>query len=205
MRKKYFGSMKIDTNQNSKRVNWATQIKRMLDNYTGFGYIWEQQRVNHNEQYIAKFMSRSQDLYIQECFSQIEKSIRCRIYRNVKEVFEIEWYLQENFNLELRKCRLNSHKLHNEIESWMKPIIELNDRICTLCNAKDIEDEYHVLMICSHYKTLHMKFVKKFYYQRPSVYIYHKLLKTTNKRDAHRLRTFIKLAFKDCNCLLTCS
>ena len=36
-----YHSMKIDTKQNKKRVNWATQIKRMLDN-TGFGYIWEQ-------------------------------------------------------------------------------------------------------------------------------------------------------------------
>ena len=98
-----YHSMKIDTNQNNKRVNWATQIKRMLDN-TGFGYIWEQQRVNHSEQFIAKFRIRCQDLYIQECFSQIEKSSRCRLYRNLKEVFEMEWYLQENFNRELRQC-----------------------------------------------------------------------------------------------------
>ena len=28
-----YHSMKIDTNQYNKRVNWATQIKRMLDNY----------------------------------------------------------------------------------------------------------------------------------------------------------------------------
>ena len=56
-------------------------------------------------------------------------------------------------------------------------------------NAKDIEDEYHVLMICSHYKTLRMKIVKKFCYQRPSVYKFHKLLKNTNKRDSHRLMT----------------
>ena len=115
--------MKIDTNQNNKRVNWATQIKRMLDN-TGFGYIWEQQRVNHSEQFIVKFRIRCQDLYIQECFSQIEKSSRCRLYRNLKEVFEMEWYLQENFNLELRQClstiRLNSHKLLIERERWMK-------------------------------------------------------------------------------------
>ena len=76
----------------------------------------------------------------------------------------MEWYLQENFNCELRQClsknKLCSHKLFIERGSWMKPIIELNDRICTLCNAKDIEDEYHVLMICSNNKTLCMKFVK---------------------------------------------
>ena len=51
----------------------------------------------------------------------------------------------------------------------MTQIIELNDRICTLCNAKDIEDEYHMLMICSHYKTLRMQILKKVYCQRPSV------------------------------------
>ena len=34
-------------------------------------------------------------------------------------------------------------------------------------------------------------------------YKFHKLLKTTNKRDAHRLMTFIKLVFKDYNSQFT--
>ena len=53
--------------------------------------IWEQQTVNHSEQFIATFRIRCQDLCIQECFSHIEESRRCRLYRNVKEVFEMEW------------------------------------------------------------------------------------------------------------------
>ena len=93
-------SMEIDSYQNSKRVNWATQIKRMLDK-TGFGYLWEQQKVNHSEQFIAKFRIRCQDLYIQECFSQMKKSSRCRLFCNVKEAFEMEWYLSENLTMNL--------------------------------------------------------------------------------------------------------
>ena len=37
-----------------------------------------------------------------------------RLYCNVKEIFEMKWYLQKNFNLEfiqwLSKIRLSSHK-----------------------------------------------------------------------------------------------
>ena len=127
----------------------------------------------------------------------------------MKEVFEMEWYLQENFNRKLRqyfsKIRLSSHKPLIKRGRWMKPVMEHIDRLCTLYNAKDIEDEYHVLMICYHYKTLRMKFAKKFYYQRPSEDKFHKILKTTKKRDSHRLMTFAKLVLKDYNNQFTCT
>ena len=94
-------------------------------------------------------------------------------YQNGKMYWEGGGAVRNVFSVLLLSCRLLTVKLLIERGRWMKPIIELNDRRCTLCNAKDIEDEYHVLMICSHYKSLRMKFVKKFYYQRPSVYKFH--------------------------------
>ena len=52
----------------------------------------------------------------------------------------------------------------------MKPKIELPNRICTLCNDKDIQDEYHMVLKCVHFHTLRIKFINKYYYVRPSMY-----------------------------------
>ena len=52
----------------------------------------------------------------------------------------------------------------------MKPKIELPNRICTLCNNKDIQDEYHMVLKCVHFHTLRIKFINKYYYVRPSMY-----------------------------------
>ena len=39
----------------------------------------------------------------------------------------------------------------------MKPNIELPNRICTLCNDKDIQDEYLIVLKCAHFHTLEDK------------------------------------------------
>ena len=34
-------------------------------------------------------------VYTQTCFSEIEKSNRCKLYRNIKEVHDTEYYLRQ--------------------------------------------------------------------------------------------------------------
>ena len=46
---------------------------------------------------------------------------------------------------------------------------------------------------------LRVKFIKKQYYVRSSMYKFQKLLTTTCKRELFRLMTFIKLFLKDYN------
>ena len=38
-----------------------------------------------------------------------------------------------------------------------KSKVEYCNRLCTLCEQRDIEDEYNVLMTCPHYKSLRLK------------------------------------------------
>ena len=148
-------------------------------------------------------------IYTQTCFSEIEKSNRCRLYRDIKEVHDTEFYLRQQCNCHLRqglsKIRLSSHKFFVERGRWSKPKVEYIERLCTLCDQGDIEDEYHILMTCPHYLDLRVKFIKKQYYVRPSMHKFQKLLNTTCKRELFRLMTFIKFVFKDYNNCLTCS
>ena len=43
----------------------------------------------------------------------------------------------------------------------MKPKVELPNRIRTLCNDKDIQDEYHMVLNYVHFHTLRIKFINK--------------------------------------------
>ena len=63
----------------------------------------------------------------------------------------------------------------------MKPNIELPNRICTLCNDKDIQDEYHMVLKCVHFQTLRIQFINKYYYVRPSMYKFQQLMNTRGR------------------------
>ena len=58
------------------------------------------------------------------------------------------------------KFRLNSHKLLVERGRWMKPKLQYEMRKCTLCDSEDIEDEYHVTLVCQQFKDLRTKYIK---------------------------------------------
>ena len=81
--------------------------------------------------------------------------------RDIKEVHDTEFYLRQQCNCHLRqglsKIRLSSHKFFVERGRWSKPKVEYIDRLCTLCDQRDIEDEYHILMTCPHYLDLSAK------------------------------------------------
>ena len=98
--------------------------------------------------------------------------------------------------------RLSNHKLLVERERWAKPENNYCNKLCTLCHKYEIHDKYHALMILSRYATLRKKYLKPFYYKRPSVYKCIQLMNTVKKREKFRLMTFTKLLMKDFNCTL---
>ena len=90
---------------------------------------------------------------------------RCRMYKEIKQTYKMESYLKCNRRPSLRiyfaRFILSSHKFLIERGCWMKPKIDLPNRICTLCNDKDIQYEYHMVLKCVHFHTLRIKFINK--------------------------------------------
>ena len=70
------------------------------------------------------FKTRCQDMYMQQCFSDMNSGSRCKLYRHVKEDFQLEPYLRKNYIRDLRQCltkiRLSSHNLYIERGRWQK-------------------------------------------------------------------------------------
>ena len=185
--------------------SWVCHVKDILCKY-GFAEVWENQEVDNESRFIKLFEQRCADTHAQSCHEQIQQSSRCRLYKELKENHDIEPYLRRNISYTLRitftKMRLSSHKLLVERGRWVKPKINYCDRLCTLCHKHDIQDEYHALMICSRYESLRKKYLKPYYYKRPSVYKFIQLMNTVNKREQFRLMIFTKLLMKDFNSTL---
>ena len=64
---------------------WLTHIKKILCT-NGFPYVWENQGVANENQFLCLFEHRSKDIFIQECLlvSDISLSPRCRMYKEIK-------------------------------------------------------------------------------------------------------------------------
>ena len=111
--------------------------------------------------FLNQFEERCRDMHMQKSFHDIENSGRCRRYKEIKQSYKMESYLKCNIRRTLRiyfaMFRLSSHRFLIERGRWMKPKIELPNRICTLCNNKDIQDEFHMVLNCVHFHTLEDK------------------------------------------------
>ena len=65
--------------------------------------------------------------------------------------------------------RPSAHNLHIETGRYKhgKERLKPNDRICKQCTANIMEDEFHFLMGCSHYKDIRARFFNKIYSHSP--------------------------------------
>ena len=130
-----YEGMRRDTSC-AKCDNWAMKVKTILNEY-GFGSAWLNQSVEDQTKFIVLFERRIKDNFIQHCFADIEASTRCRTYKDIKSIHDIEPYLQRDIHSSIKsaftKLRLSSHRFMVERGRWMKPKVQYIDRKCTLC------------------------------------------------------------------------
>ena len=105
--------------------------------------------------FVDNFEQRLKDTFIQKCTNDIESSNKCRVYRESKTVYKCENYMDCDIRHDLRmyystiqKHRLSSHKFLVERARWRKDKIPNHERTCSLCNVHDVQDEYHIALIC---------------------------------------------------------
>ena len=98
----------------------------------------------------------------------------------------------------LARFRCSSHNL--QIETDRKHGIEKNQRLCRFCEANEIEDEFHFLLICSFIEHLRKKYIDHYYYNPPSEAKFTELLTHENVETIQRLAAFMFHAFNIRNC-----
>ena len=186
--------------QKPKKHEWIKYMKTLLCS-SGLSGVWEQQLVHDERKFIKHFGQRCRDMYIQDGFNDIQSSSRCRMYKEIKQVHKPEAYLTINNKKKGRasfaKFRLSSHKLLVERGRWTISKLHYELRKCTLCNSGDIEDEYHVTLVCEQFADARRKYFKKYFYMRPNVAKFVELMNTKSDRERYRLMLFVNIVLKE--------
>ena len=175
---------------------WIINIKSELDRL-GLGYIWYIDNLN-GVNYYKIIEHRLLDVYKQSMLSEISRSSKAHLYQHLVDHFTLQYYLSKPLNPTCKKYiaqfRLSAHKLN--IEKGRYTNENRRNRLCTLCNTNDIEDEFHFILKCPLYDRLRKQYIKKYYYNRPSVYKLIQLLSVQNIRELCNLGKFLSEANK---------
>ena len=154
----------------------------------------------NDKAFINPFEQQIKDELIEKCLIAIQNSDRCRLYQEIKTVLSCESYMSCEIYSVLRvnytKLRRSRNKVLVERARWSKVKIPYAQRRCTLCSSGDIQDEYHKIMICEHFRDVRVKYIKPFYSKRPSMLKFIELMNSTSKRDRFKLILFLKITFK---------
>ena len=164
-------------------MNWAYQIKHILDNI-GLSDIWIQQDTVTINFLVIK--QRIIDIYKQTWYTRLCNSNRLSSYVMYKTEPKMENYLNniyaEKYRIALRKFRLSSHDL--TIETGRYTNVERDLRYCEHCNQNVIENEYHFLLVCPKYRHLRVKFFKPYFCRWPSLHKFRMLMYTESKNSS---------------------
>ena len=119
--------------------DWVCNVKFLLDDI-GLSYLWNVATKSD----FCLIEKRLLDMQKQIILSNIYNSSKGYLYRYLVDNYTLQNYLQkpiEDFYMkQIARIRLSSHNLN--IESGRFSDIDRSQRICTLCNLNDIEDEF---------------------------------------------------------------
>ena len=191
-----YQEMYLDVGQQPLYSNWASMVKHELYRI-GLGHYWLDQHVDNPGHFIKVVKARLKDEFIQQCYAFFNTSSKCLLYKNIIRTFGPQEYLLKSLSDKhksaLFKIRTSSHLL--QIEQGRFQNIDRNLRQCTLCDTHDLEDEYHFILCCPFYCDLRLKYIKPFYFHRPSMYKFTELLTSKSVKILSNLSKFIHVAF----------
>ena len=169
-----------DNNKSYSGTNWAYQVKHILDSI-GLSNIWIQQYDIDIPFNLIK--QRILDIYKQTWYVAVNNSNRLLLYSRYKHEFIFEKYLdfivEKKYRIALSQFRLSSHDLETERGRYAD--VDRDDHICHFCNNNQIENEYHFLLICPLYREVRKLYMKRYYYQWPTLNKFDKLMSSNDK------------------------
>ena len=192
---KLYQSMLVDCNNGA--INWASRVKSLLDMF-GFSYVWHDPTSVDCLNFHNVFKRRAVEVFYQSWSNTISISPSLRLYCYYKKTIVYENYLDfvpKKYRISLSQLRLSSHALRIETGRYGNQRIDRHLRTCQLCNSTDIEDEYHCIIICPLYDSIRKKFIKSYYFVRPSVFKFTQLMQSGNKSEILNIAKFVFHAF----------
>ena len=184
--------------------NWASNVKTLLDTY-GFSYAWCNPGLINLKTFHLLFKERVIDVFKQSWVNDINRSSSLMLYKDFKGELVYERYLDilpYKLRIGIFQLRLAAHQLRIVTGRYSQNRVDHALRLCTLCNGSHIEDEYHFVAICPAYNRLREKYIRPYYYKRPSVHKFTLLMRSTNTTIVKNLAKFVSEAFSFRNTLV---
>jgi hypothetical protein len=177
--------------------NWAKEVKDMLYVH-GFGYIWEEQVVVSQDEFILVFSQRLRDSYIQNWNIEKYNTPKLNLYNVYKDNFCEESYLSINVPRRLRRflAKFRTTSVALEIEMGRRYQTPREDRLCKLCshsNINRVEDEYHFLLECSAYMEARQIYIGEV---QVNLYSFRRLMATEDTHVLINLANFVSTALE---------
>ena len=177
---------------NHGHINWASHVKNLLFNF-GFGIVWINQDIESQDNFLISFSTRLKDVAGQEWFAEVCTLDKLSTYREFKTLLNPERYLLtveiKSHRIALSRLRCSSHSLMIEAGRWQN--IDRENRLCILCDDKDIEDEFHFVLICNFFTTLRTKYLPLWVYVNPTQQKLYSLLNTSDSTILAGLAAFV--------------
>jgi hypothetical protein len=190
--KKVYNILKRETEEAGQNTNWALLVKNMLFK-NGLGFAWIQQYIHDENNFECIFRNRINDIFLQKCQENIDNVSDNRLFKSLDS--ECTYYLSEINDKHIRnaiaKIRLGSHNFMVERGRWQRPKLNYQLRLCTECN--DIEDEYHILLMCPRFDNIRKQYLRREMFSRPSMY---KFINFINTARENVLKRFGLMCFK---------
>ena len=153
--------------------------------------IGYQNNTSPNVLYAKNIGQSIKDSILTVWYNKVENGSRCTNYRIFKQTLGLEFYLTNlSPQLRLYMCRfrcgynrlpVNKFKLKDENEV---------DKVCKLCNLREIGDEFHYIFKCSHFQTERNLYLNRYYISRPNTQKMQQLFNTRKKKTLRNLAKF---------------
>jgi len=138
------------------------------------------------------------DQYVQGWMAELSGNELYYNYRMFKDTFVFEKYITVlPFNLAsvVMKFRLLNHRMPIQTGRFFG--ISRGERICLKCNSGDLGDEFHYLLVCTHFHTDRQKLIKPYYWRRPNSIKFQQLLANGRKSVLLKVAGFIKIILRN--------
>ena len=116
----------------------------------------------------------------------------------------MDMFYNKNLRTAFTKFRLGSHKLLVERGRWKSLKLDYELSKCTLCrcDSGDIEDDYHVTLICEQFVDIRKKYIKRYYHRRHSMAKFVELMNTNSDQERFRFVEHITMLSLYNHCIL---
>ena len=181
----------------NNRECWLMCVKNMLFNY-GFAEAWYNQGMGDTVTFRIILKTRINDIGVQNWETEINNMDRLRYYKIIKHTFDKEPYidkLEPRDRSVMANFRCTGLPLKTLVGVYYEKL-DYETCLCEICDKREIEHEYHFLLVCPTLSQLRRKYISEYYWNPPTQYKYVNLLNRSDYRGLYMIVKYLHDALK---------